>query len=538
MKAQKLPMNIDLLVLSKETAERLGRIEVLDINEIGSKNFHPKGLFSTEIFGKVGDPKRESAFAYIELNIDVFHPFIYKTLVKLKALYGEIIAGKAYAIFDPKTKDFVRSNPMEGRTGFNFFVENFHNLDLTKNDSIKRDYYVDLIEKYKDRCMLKHLLVLPAGLRDIEPDKNGKLSENEINRLYRKVLGYANLIKDINVELNIDYIDNIRYNMQNGVLEIYTYIKEMLEGKRGMIQDKWASRKVFNSTRNVITSYVPDIVSLDDKRKVNANQSVVGLYQLLKAIFPLSAKLVRDEFLYKVFPGSNTPFLLVNKKTLKKEMVTFNSKLYDEWMTVEGIEKKFNIFSRDDIRSDILEVDEYYLGLIYKGNDGTYKFIQSIDEVPEDRLKNGVVEPMTYAELLMLSVYKYISDIPVFVTRYPITEYGSIYPGFMYLKSTVKGEIRTELDDNWNPTEFTCTEFPIKHEKFFDSIALAPKHLGRLDADFDGDTVSFTCVLSEEAKKEIKNKLDSREFYINEDGKPYFSGETDITNVVLGTLTS
>lgn len=55
---------------------------------------------------------------------------------------------------------------------------------------------------------------------------------------------------------------------------------------------------------------------------------------------------------------------------------------------------------------------------------------------------------------------------------------------------------------------------------------------------FDGDTVSFTCVMSEEAKKEIKNKLDSREFYINEDGKPYFSGETDITNVVLGTLTS
>lgn len=537
MKAQLLPMNIDLLILSNDVASKLHKIEVLDIYESSTRNFHSKGLYSTEIFGKVGDVRRETTYAYIDLNIPIFHPYIFKTIVKLKALYGEIISGKSYAIFDTKTNDFIKSNQIDGDTGFHFFFSNFKKLNLLRNDSIKRDIYVDLVEKYKTNCTMSKLIVLPAGLRDIELDKNNKRSENEINKLYRKVLGYSNLIKDINIDLNIDYVDNIRYSIQNTVLEIYTYIKEMLEGKRGMIQDKWASRKVFNSTRNVITSYVPTVTSMDDKRNVNTNQTVVGLYQLLKAIFPLSAKLVRDEFLYKVFPGVNSPALLVNKKTLHKEIVANDPKLYDEWMTIQGLEKKFNLFGREDIRSDIIETKDHYLGLLYKGNDGTYKFIQDKDEVPEDRLKNGIIEPITFSELMMLSVYKYISDIPVFITRYPITEYGSIYPSYMYLKSTVSSEIRRELDDSWNPSEFICVEFPLKGEKFFESLAVSLSHIARMGADYDGDMVSFTCVLSEEAKSEIKSKLNSREYYVDVNNELYFSGETDVSQITLSTLT-
>jgi hypothetical protein len=132
---------------------------------------------------------------------------------------------------------------------------------------------------------MKYLIVLPAGLRDVEVDKNNRTTENEINKPYRKILGYSNLIKDINTDLNIEYINQIRYNIQLSVLEIYTYIKEMLEGKKGMIQDKWASRKIFNSTRNVITSYVPTVTSLGDGNTVSANQTVVGLYQTIKSIF-------------------------------------------------------------------------------------------------------------------------------------------------------------------------------------------------------------------------------------------------------------
>ena len=52
------------------------------------------------------------------------------------------------------------------------------------------------------------------------------------------------------------------------------------------------------------------------------------------------------------------------------------------------------------------------------------------------------------------------------------------------------------------------------------------------------DTLSLTAVLSEEAKNEVKAKLGSVEYHVDINKKVYFSGETDITKLVLETLTS
>jgi len=487
MKAQELPMNIELLILDDERAKLMKPIETLEIYDGVSKNFHPKGLFSTEIFGRVGDPRREAVFSYINLNVEVYHPFIYKTIIKLKALYGDIMSGKAYAIFDPKLKDFVRSNQVEGQTGYNFFFSNFNKIELLRNKSIKRDYYVELIDKYKGRYAIDKLLVLPAGLRDLEVDSTNRVSENEINKPYRKVLGYSNLIQGINTELNMDYIDNIRYNMQVTILEIYTTIKNMLEGKRGMIQDKWASRKIFNSTRNVITGYVSNATNLDDPRTITTNHTVVGLYQCLKCISPLSLKLIRDEYLSDIFTGSNSSYTLINKDTLQREHINSDPRIYDEWMTSTGIEKKLNLYSNESSRHLPITIGDKYLLLILLTPDNGFKVVKDIRDVPEELLKVSILRPITYTELYMASIYKHIHDIPVMITRYPAIEYGSIYPSWIYLKSTVRSEVRYELDDSFTKTENVCAEFPIANEKFFESTSVSVKQLARLGADFDGD---------------------------------------------------
>jgi hypothetical protein len=191
---------------------------------------------------------------------------------------------------------------------------------------------------------------------------------------------------------------------------------------------------------------------------------------------------VRDEFLYKVFPGPNNSMIMTNKETLKKEIVPFNTKIYDSWMTVAGLEKQFNLFGREDIRHNVLEYDKWYFGLVYLGK-GNYKLIQDISEVPEHLLKEGEVKPITMTQLLMLSIYKHIGDIPVYAVRYPITSYGSIYPSYIYLKCTTQSEKRTELNDNWEPSEVTCYEFPITGEKFFESMSIAPSNLARTGGD-------------------------------------------------------
>lgn len=52
-----------------------------------------------------------------------------------------------------------------------------------------------------------------------------------------------------------------------------------------------------------------------------------------------------------------------------------------------------------------------------------------------------------------------------------------------------------------------------------------------------GDTVSFTCVLSEDAKQEVSKLLSSKSYYIGMGGRMAFSASTDIVNLVLANMT-
>jgi hypothetical protein len=476
------PFNIDLLVLKDSDIKLLRQIKVLDIFDGFSNNFHQDGLFSIDIFGKPGEEKRNRLYAYIDLRVSVFHPVVYKAICELKEMYGEIIAGKTYAIFDTATKDFIKADILTGDTGFHFFTKHFGEIKFETRPSSKREFNIKLIEKYKENCLLEKLVVMPAGLRDYTVDENNKPSEDEINNLYRKLISVSSVIENVNAKNNLEYLDSARYSLQLGVMAIYDYIKNLLEGKSKLILGKWASRKIFNSTRNVITSYIPDSTELFGPRTVSYNQTVVGMYQYLRCILPLAVKQIRDTYLSDVFLGPSSPAVLVNKKTLTKEMVQLNPEYYDEWMTYEGLEKTMARFGEENLRHEVLEIEDYYLGLMYKGPDKTYRFLQDITELPEGRNKEDV-KPITFAELLYISVFQGSSDIPCFFTRYPIAGYGSIYPGYCYLKTTVKSEQRELLNDNWELSGIIANEFPKSDEFFYNSMSPHVGHIARLDAD-------------------------------------------------------
>lgn len=478
-----LPFNISLLILSPEDLRGVRQVKVLDIFVSTTRNFHPDGLFSIETFGKVGEDKRNKVFGYIDMRISVFHPVVFKALCDLKGLYSEIMSGKSFAVFDPALKDFIKSDPINGQTGYSFFVSHFHELKFEERPSPKREFNIRMIEKFKTKCLMDKLVVMPAGLRDYVIDDNGKPSEDEINGMYRKVMAIAGAIENINIKVNAEYLDAARHNLQIRVMEIYDYVKNLLEGKSKLILGKWAGRKIFNSTRNVITSYIPDSNELHGPRTVGANQTVMGMYQYMRAILPLAVKHVRDTYLPSVFVGPNAPAVLVNPKTLKKEIVNLDAEYYDDWMTYEGLEKIMARFGEENLRHEPLMIEGYCMGLLY--NDGrVFKFVQDKDELPEG-FDAQHLSPITYAELLYLSVYKDSHETPCFVTRYPVTGYGSIYPSYVYLKSTVKSQSLMELGDDWAPTGSIAYEFPKKGEQFYNSMSPNVTHIGRLGADYD-----------------------------------------------------
>lgn len=473
-----IPFNISILVLSPEILKGIKPVTALDIFDNTGKNYHEEGLFSTSIFGRSGEEIRDYRFSYIDIKVDILHPILFKSLEKIKSLYADIMSGKEFAYWDEDKKDFEKTTALNGETGYHFFMKHWKDIKFVQTGSDQREQFILLIEQFKDIALTNKIVVMPAGLRDIEIDASGRPQENEINPLYRKLIAVSNIINESAIKNNPEVINAARWTLQHTFNEIFELIKNIIEGKKKLILGKWASRKVFNGTRNVITAMNPNIAVLGEEDNIGFNDSMAGLFQVMVALLPITKYNLKNSFLSKVFVSKDLPVNLVDKKTLKLKQVNLKSDYFDRWTSDEGLEKVIQSFREENIRHQYIEISDCYLGLIYKGPDNTFKIIQDIDEVPESRDKKDVY-PLTFCELLYISIYNVVHKYPGFVTRYPIAGIGSIVPSFIYLKTTNRSEARRELNDAWeiDTSKKIAKEFPIINETFMNSLV---PHLSRI----------------------------------------------------------
>ena len=70
--------------------------------------YHPEGLFSEEIFGRIGTLERMTTLGYIELNMQVIAPVLFATLKRMGAVYIYLMAARVYASRCPTLFDFER----------------------------------------------------------------------------------------------------------------------------------------------------------------------------------------------------------------------------------------------------------------------------------------------------------------------------------------------------------------------------------------------------------------------------------------------
>jgi len=109
----------------------------------------------------------------------------------------------------------------------------------------------------------------------------------------------------------------------------------------------------------------------------------------------------------------------------------------------------------------------------------------------------------------------------------------------MYLKPTVAVEVRKPLSDDWqvDDSKPAAYNFPITGASFVNSMSPNPARLGRLNADFDGDMCSLNAVYSEEAVAEVERLINSRNYYVDTDGKISFSVITDTVRHLIKNMT-
>jgi hypothetical protein len=533
-----IPFNLELLDLTPHKLQSLRPVTSLDSFESGSSNFASNGLFSIEIFGRVGDELRNRRFSYIDIKVSILHPIIFRALGDLKELYHGILAGTEYATFDEQEHDFVRADTITGKTGYQFFISNWKKIMYMDTKSVTREHNISLIKRFANDAMMNKVLVIPAGLRDMEMGSDGRPQEDEVNTLYRRLLAIANTISDASITHNVEVINTTRFNLQKAYNQIYQTFEDMLSGRRKLIQNRWTARRIFNGTRNVITAANTSVPYLGAEGGFHFNNTGIGLYQTLKCILPVTIYLLKSGFLSQVFASADQPAKLINKNTLKAEAVMLKTKYFDKWMTDEGLETIVTSFSQEDVRHRELEIEGYYLGLIYKGPDGTFRLMHSIDELPEGRDAKNVT-PLTFCELLYCSTYRNLNRYPLFVTRYPVTGMGSIYPSKIFARTTINVEVRRELNPEWQPMtdDHIAYQFPIRGSAFVNSLIPHSSKLARLAADFDGDTCSANAVYSEEAIQEVDNFLNSARAYLDTSGQLLSSTNVDTVELVLHNLT-
>lgn len=537
MENRMLPTELWLMDLSDERVRYVKPVSSLDIYDGATVNLHPEGLYSVDIFGHAGTYERDITLSYIDCKVPILMPKIYKDLIRLKGLYEGILSGKETAIFDEELKDFVSDNSERANTGYWFFMSRFKDIVFKKTKSPSRHDRVEFIEKYRNRPTTTRAVVIPAGLRDIEID-NGQTKKHEINDLYYRLISISNTI--FLVDEDSPVYDLQKYSLTKTYLEIHDLLESMLSGKKGFLLNKFGSRTIHHGTRNVLSAMSTSSAVLGAKNAPSFDSTVFGFFQVIKSLEPIAIHVLKTRYLSNVFTEGESNVYLINKKTLKRELVTINPLTRDYWTTKEGLNRLINSFVDVEARHRYVTVeDNYYPLLIYKGPDQTFKILYDIDELPS-HLDKKYVTPITLCELLYLHGYDLWNNYICNVVRYPIADSGSNYPSRIYVKTTVVSEVRKELNDQFEIDEDSkeALEFPRSDvSAFYNTMSPHTTKLVGLGADFDGDTGSGTTVMTVESLAELNRFLKSRNAWVSPAGRMRASCAYDTTNLVVQNLT-
>jgi hypothetical protein len=319
---------------------------------------------------------------------------------------------------------------------------------------------------------------------------------------------------------------------------VFEHIMNILAGKKGFLSGKFGSRRVFGTTRNVISSMEVDSELLGGPRQPDMNTTINGVFQFMKGAEPIiRLHALKNYYLKDFYDNIDNEVMLIDRKTLKPSPTILSSKTLDKWGTQAGLESTINGFKDPKKRHKPVLLDGKFLKLIYQ-DDKYFKVFNSIDEVPDgwDKTK---VRGISWCELFYLHAMKVNPKVRCYNTRYPVTGLGSIYPNKVYIKTTTIALDLEELDDNWNPSGVRALEFPdtVKRLPFHDTMVVHPVYLPGLGADFDGDTLSCSYVYSDEGVAEVDKLLGEKTTYISPDGGLTYGSTNDVSEWCLSFMT-
>ena len=512
--------SMQVAILTDKMIEKAGlKCVTSPIMFTNGTDFYSEGLFSYEIFGTTTDERRRQC-AYIDLHQKFFHPFVYEILCKLDQKFDACASGRgSWRITDGKLYEIKdKKDPLynEENCGLNWLIKNFDQFNFKKNTSISRNDRVNMITSLtKDEIFIQKWLVIPVFYRDVD-FSNGKRVVPDLDKLYNKLIQYANGIGDDSFDF---FNNNLCYSIQSTLVDIRKYGQSLIEKKHGHFHKAILGKSTDYGSRDVISVPVMNHFETPAQNPVDIMHTGIPVTKCLAIAYPFIKKYCLDFFAnnfrnvkeYPIYKWVNGEYKIVGKVNIKDQMQIYTAQLIDkkieQYMKSPGT--RFELI-------DIITEDDKKIPMRFSG---------LLRPLPGVNLKNYSTSlyqrPMTWTDLFYQAAMEVAADKYVYITRYPVTSYASIFPTQCMPMSTLN-TMPLEVEGKFYPN-YPVIDLSLPIDKvstlFIDTVTMSNLFLDALGGDYDGDTVSCKLCFSLEANKEAQEISESVRSFVSPDGK-------------------
>lgn len=467
-----------------------------------TNQYNPNGLFSEEIFGQTEEEQKYRC-GYLTLPIHVFNPNIAKTII-LRS--GGIIRKMAYAeVRCNLTDDGVLVEAADGKyCGMKDLYAIWEHIDLRKTLKTKKDENLNILTKSPKRLLfIDKVLVLPISMRPTGI-RNGRQIKSELNAIYMKLLGYKSLMS--HTTSNVYKVYN---QIQDSVVEIYTYIHKMLGTKHGYLQKNLLAKNTVATCRNVISA--PSY--REDDPEIGIFRTGYPLMSLVSMFKPF-VKFHMKQFL----SYNNIISFHPNPDEIRRDNIDniYDDKMIEDLMRIfmENPGARFRTLFADPKQS----IPIMFTGLNMK-------------------TKETISRPLTLTDVIYLCCYESTvkANRHVYTVRYPIGDHlGAFFTKVHVLSTitTVPVQFQNEVYRSYPDIDPAMGHMMVS-KRFVDVVTMANSRLTNLNGDYDGDTIKSTGIWSDEANAEAERLMYSKAYCIRPNLTSAFP-VTSATEALLG----
>lgn len=520
-------------------------IELNNWKEVTTANFfisnttelHPKGLFSTEIFGNTGTPERKTNWGWIALNDVFMNPHAFYVLQNLKRSIAEDMKTGANHYYVDKNGELTKlpqgqtvpADALYKNTGSGFdwlkqawpYISWKITKDMSNGAKTKRKW----LKSFDiDAIFWDKFPVCPAFYRDVDFKSNKR---NIINTFYTRLLYHSEIIKNtdnlqfFNVEEGQPTKSNAHIKCQDLMNEISLFFFDKLGGANGFINKHAVGKTTDYGARLVIT---PPNFNYESYKDIETDffHSSVPLAVAINIYAPFMIYAVKQWI--ENYVSGNRFITVYNPVTNSYENKELASSYMDEF-TSDNIRRILDLYKKSKkyrVENITLKgVDERIPIWVHsKKNGKVVEFTSNVLSVDDSEKSPENFHKMTFCELFYIIAEISLKNKCIDTTRYPADDYYHMYPALMNIIPSQKYIEASFNGVNYKrfPDLNLKSEVDIEHS-FNDTLKMFSIYPSSLGADFDGDQVSAQSLFSDEANEEAIKQMNNISHVLGIDGE-------------------